>query len=171
MVGDILGGRPRRQDRIAKQVPPWQHDVTHVNGVLRDKAMAPIIHGQPKLRGTGFGFKESAIQAKAKISAQNGDRRWLIGRRREHVPPWERDVAPLAVVGGINPVVDTKPEIRDAALGIDQRKSSKEHFAHISLAIAVGILQVQNVRRSRDDQSPLPGEHAGHLQEIVGKYH
>ncbi len=79
------------------------------------------------------------------------------------------DVAVLPEVGAINPVVDAEPWIRDAILSIYFGKSSVKDLPNIGFAVPVRIFHEENIGRTRDNQTSLPGHQAAYIKNVLGE--
>ena len=86
------------------------------------EAVAPVVEGEPELRGARRRLSPSIDRLKAEVGAAHQHRRPLrvFGRS---------DLAVGAVIGHIDPVVDAKPGIGDAMLRVLQAESGVEHLA------------------------------------------
>src|SRR4029077_9858453 len=80
------------------------------------------------------------------------------------------DLSILSVVGHIDPVVDSISRIGDARLRIHFRKTSVENLPHIRLAVAVRVLEEQNVRSAGDDQAAVPRRNSTHLENVIREH-
>ena len=81
-----------------------------------------------------------------------------------------RSDAPVrSVVGYINPVVDSHARVGHAGLWIHFRKPGVEHLAHIGLAVAIRIFEIEDVRGAGDDQPALPRHDAADFEHMVGE--
>ena len=163
MVGDILDGTARRQEGVPLQVAPRNDHVADVNGILRQEAMPPVVHRQSELRPTGSRFEPFPVKPKTEIGAQDPDGG---GVRKDG----RGNGSLLPVIRGINPVVHAEAKICNARLRIVAHgKSGKEHFAPVRLPVAVGVFEIEDVRRGGRDQSALPRQEARDLLQAVGK--
>ena len=127
--------------------------MTDVLRVVADELIAPFIERRPELRRAARSFKFACHRMKTKVCAANQHRRMirLIGRS---------DLAIVAVVRRVNPVVQAIPQIRDARFGIHFGEAGVQDFFRIGFAIAVVVFHPQNVRCAGDKQTAFPREQA-----------
>src|SRR5438477_3201732 len=103
-----------------------------------DESIAPKVKRRTELCGARRWLGEIPVETEAKVGSADRDRRALGMFRRF-------DVAVLAEIGTINPVVDTKPWIRDAILSIDCWKSRVQDLPDVGFAVPVCIFHEENI--------------------------
>ncbi len=69
----------------------------------------------------------------------------------------------------IDPVVEAGHGIVHGVLWIGHRESGEHDAADIGLAIAIGVFEIQQVRRISDQDALLPAHHAGGHGELICK--
>ena len=69
----------------------------------------------------------------------------------------------------VDPVVESVNGIVHRVLRIGHGESGEHDAANVGLAIAIGIFEVQQVRRVGDQDALLPAHHAGGHGELIGK--
>src|SRR5439155_17671824 len=67
----------------------------------------------------------------------------------------------------VNPPIEAPGEAVHFPLLIFRAETGEEHFFHISLAVAVGDLGIENVRSCAYKSPPLPGHHAGGIGQVI----
>src|ERR1043165_113072 len=81
--------------------------------------------------------------------------------------------APVAAGRAVDAVVQAPDEGVQHPLHIDTfdtlRETGKDHFANVRLAVAVGILQVKDVRRRADEDAAIVAENRGWPGQVVRK--
>ena len=127
-----------------------------------DEAISPCVKRRAELRRARRGLGDVSIQTEAKVGSADRDRRAFGMLRR-------CDVAILAEIGTINPVVDAKPRIRDAILSIHCGKSRVQDFSDVGFAVPVCIFHEQNIWCAGNNKTAFPGHQAAHFQNVVGK--
>ena len=75
----------------------------------------------------------------------------------------------MPVVRDVNPIVQGVAEVADPALWLSDLESGEEDPAHIGAKIAVRVLEVEEVRRRRGDDSSVPQGQALELENSVGE--
>src|SRR5579875_3382582 len=70
---------------------------------------------------------------------------------------------------GIDPVIQSQTQIARPRMGVVDVKTTEQHLAHISFAVAVCVLEEKNVWRLSDDQSAVDAHHAGRNAEFVSE--
>ena len=75
----------------------------------------------------------------------------------------------LAVVSGINPIIDPEPKARDLRFRIVFKETGEEDFLRVSNQVGVGVFEIKDVRRGSYDQAAFPGKHAGYFKDGIGE--
>src|SRR5207245_9939033 len=111
---------------------------------VRDKPSAPNVKCCTEWGRARSGLGDISVGTEAKVGSADRDRRALRMLRR-------CDVAVLAEIGAIDPVVDAKPWIRDAILSIHFGKSSIQDLPNVGFTVAVCIFHEENIWRASDN--------------------
>src|SRR5438046_1915484 len=115
--------------------------------IVRAKPVPPIIAMPPVLRLAAFRFKFTCVRTEPKIAPV--DVHLLSGQNRSH------PAATLAI-RPIEPVIQAVIITIRAMLLIARMKTGEQNFLHIRLAVAIGILGVNDVRRATDNDALAP---------------
>ena len=75
----------------------------------------------------------------------------------------------MARVGGVYPVVDAEPQVRDAPFRVEFPETGVEHLPDVGLAVAIGVFHEENVGSAGDNQTALPGHQAADFEHLVGE--
>src|SRR5207245_6248623 len=114
------------------------------SGDVVAKPVAPIVAMQAILRLARHGLEPAFIGTKSEIVAAEAHGKFGAfvrrGRRAGRAP--RSDFAPAVTVGAIEPIVQAVFEPVHPMLLIALMEASKQRFAPIGLAIAIGIFRV-----------------------------
>src|SRR5687768_2330158 len=106
--------------------------------------MPPIVAIASKLRGAALRFYFAGVGTYPKIPAAEQD--FTAGPERFDFQV--HAVIPVMPAGSaVDPVVQTPAQAIRPQLLIPLLKAGEQHFAHISFAISIGILEEKNIRR------------------------
>src|SRR5262249_18655833 len=131
--------------------------------IVANKAPAPVIKSVAILAHAGDGFITVEVcRIKAKIHAAEVDRLRILLAAANDLPAAQ-------AVGDVNPAIDAKDRMIDSQLRILSGETLEQHLALIGLPIAVGVFEVENVRRRRHDDAALPRHQSIGEQQLVGK--
>src|SRR2546421_3011680 len=132
-----------------------------MHAVHANKPMAEIVEAHPELRAAIGCFEFPGIRPEAKV-----------GFNFEHVSATGAvDFPTRESTRHINPIVRSERWMTDSKLTRIARVKASEHdLAHIGAAIAVCILQKENIRRASDKETAAPGHDAVGKREAICKY-
>src|SRR5262249_6542664 len=86
----------------------------------------------------------------------------------DHLAGLERlDAAAAVAVGAVDPVVQAPDKAVDAVLLVALHETGVEDNFLVGLAVAVGVLGVEDVRGAGDQHTLAPRQHAGRVAEVV----
>ena len=85
----------------------------------------------------------------SKLAVADIDRR-IVG------PPWRSHLTRVCVIHDVKPVVQTQARVAQATLHVPEGESGVENFAQVSLAVAVRVLEVEDVGCCGGDETTLP---------------
>ena len=135
--------------------------VSDVIGVVVDEAVIPVVQGHGELGPARNGLEGPVVGPDAKVAADHLDRRDS-GRR---VPGSDLAIA----IGAVDPVVEAITQAVEPVLGIALAEPGQDDGADVGAAVSVGISEVEDVGRGRDQDASPPGHHAGREREAVGE--
>ena len=70
----------------------------------------------------------------------------------------------------VDPVVHAVERRVHAKLGVDLREARQQHLPYIRVIVAIGVGEIENIRRAGDDDATLPRQHAMCEVQMIGKY-
>ncbi|GIW88617.1 MAG: hypothetical protein KatS3mg108_2941 [Isosphaeraceae bacterium] len=151
----------RRHCRIGPDQVGWLQDRDQMVAVGADKASAKIIGCVAKLAHAGRqlvlvrieGIEPEVVRAQLDLRSPTG----------------AAHPAPPQAVGDGYPTIHSQRRVRDSELGIFGGESLKPDVPLIGPTIAVGVLQIEDLRGGRDDQAPAPGEQPVGEKQPLGK--
>ena len=85
----------------------------------------------------------------SKLAVADIDRR-IVG------PPRRSHLTRVCVIHDVKPVVQTEARVAQATLHMPEGESGIENFAQVSLAVAIQVLEVEDVGRCGGDETTLP---------------
>src|SRR5439155_15790213 len=136
--------------------------VDQVVPVRADEALAPVVEREPELAEAADRLAPVVGEVEPEVHAADVDG-LVVG------PPAPLDFAAALAVRDGDPVVDPEGRMADAELWIPGGEALEERLADVGLAVAVGILQIEDVRRRGDDDAALPWSDAVGHEESVGE--
>ena len=150
--------------RIALQQPGRHDDVHEWVAVAGNKSVAGGIKALAELADTSEWFIDERLRMKAAVLSLGNDRLAFWMQRAGHAGIGEStgDVHPA--IGPERGAGDT--ELFAAALGAEP---GQDNLPHIRAPIAVGVLQIPNIRRARDEHAAFPRQDAIGKRETLGK--
>src|SRR5262245_19004401 len=117
--------------------------------IIISEPVPPIVAVSAELGLSFDRFELTGVRPESKVAAADADRR----------PIWMFDAGnPSAAIPirAVDPVVEAVVEAVQAMLLIACDKPSKERLALVCLAVTIGVLGVENLRRGRDQNSVAP---------------
>src|SRR5439155_7731461 len=126
--------------------------------VVAAEPVAPIVATAAVLGLAGLGIDQPFIGTDTEVAAANVQ----FGARFDRL-----DLAAAVAVGAIDPVVQSPGKAVHAVLRIARVKADVERPAHIRLAVAVGVLRVEDFGGRRDDDAASPRHDAGGKAQTV----
>ena len=138
--------------------------MAHRSCVPRQKTIPPIIPCQPELASPRQRLEFAGLRPKPKIVTANGNE--LVGIRALNVS----HLAIASPVRAIHPIIQTPQQPIHPQLLIPLPESRKQHPPLIRAVIAIVILEEQNVRRSRNEQTSVPRQQPIWKRQIRGKH-
>src|SRR5262245_33975448 len=145
---------------VALDVAVFEHDVAKVMAIVANEALAPVVERVAVLAHAGDGFVVAIERVEAKIHAAELD-----GVVIPVAGPF--DSAAAQAVGDVDKPVETEDWIADAELWILGGEAFVEDVALISFAVAVGVAQMDDVRRRCDDDAVFPVQESVGEQQVV----
>src|SRR5581483_1538973 len=151
--------------------------VPHRVGVVITEPVAPVVAGPAELRLPRLCLDQSLVRLDTKIAAADVDgltpprcTGWPLtpgpfprrGEGRYHL-----DDAARIAVGAVEPAVESPGEAVGAVLLVALAEAGEQDDLVVGLAVAVGVLGVEDVRSTDDDHALAPGMHAGGIAEVV----
>src|SRR5437870_11791044 len=115
-----------------------------------DETVAPIVERVAILPHAGDRFVAIVDQVEAKIHAAEVD--WLGAGSAAAL-----DLAAAKSVGDVDPVIESQNRMADAQLRVLGGEALEQDLALVGLAVAVGVAQVDDVRRGRYHDPAPPG--------------
>ena len=79
-------------------------------------------------------------------------------------------LAAAPAVGEVNRVVEAPGRAVDAELLVPLGEPGQHDLADVGPTVAVGVLEVNQVRGGRDEHAAVPGEHAARPVQAVGEH-
>src|SRR5205085_586668 len=141
----VLHKLREREIWIAPQIPRLHDDVLIMIAVRADEAAAKSIECSAELAGPGIFFILAGVGTKTKINAIHEQRSAIRTIRRG-------DFRGRQTAVQINPVVDVQRRMAFAELCRREVLESFEDDAlHIRLPVAIGIFEIEKVRRAGDE--------------------
>src|ERR1043166_533780 len=171
-----LGGRAVHRDArdrrghgiagVSRRVTIIIHVEANVVAIVAGETASIIIKAQAMLSPAGFRGHRHRARLNHEIPAVQVERFGLgMPERFAH--------APVAAGRAVDAVVQAPDEGVQHPLHIDTfdtlRETGKDHFANVRLAVAVGILQVKDVRRRADEDAAIVAENRGGPGQVVRK--
>src|SRR5262249_41916898 len=168
---------------VAAEVVVVEGEVPHRVAVVAAEPVAPVVLAAAVLRLAGRRLQLAGVRPDAQVVAAEGD-------GPPHPPPlspaaggagggiWappaprgggggggggrtRRDGAAAVAVGDVDPVVEPPHRAVDAVLLVALDEAAVERDALVGLAVAVGVLGVEDLRGTRHDDALAPGHDAG----------
>ena len=163
VIRDVLLRPFHHEIRISLQIARRDDGVPQVDGVVRDEPVAPLVVGLPELRVAGGRLGPVPQGMESKLALADIDRRVVRPVRRSHL-------ARVAVVHDVEPVVQTETGVAQATLHVPERESGVEDLAQVSLAVAIQVLEVEDVGCGGGDQPALPRSDALDGQQSIREH-
>src|SRR5687768_15590678 len=117
------------------KITPWNHYLSYVQRVLRDKPVAPVVQGQSKLCRPAFQFKLIPIEPEPEVRACHGQGRRIGFAVKRYLPD-------LSVVRRVDPVIDAKAETGDLSLRIVCKETRKQDFTRVRDEVTGCVFQI-----------------------------
>ena len=155
-------GFRRRDERVAADVAILQRRVEQQLAVLVGKIVAPVVAGTSLLRAAAALQLEQVtigIHAEVADAQLHFQTRFVGAMNRAAEQP----------VGSMNPVVEPVAQAVHAGLPVAGIEAGEDHFADVGLAVAVGVLGVNDVGRRADQHPLLPHGDAVGKVDVVEK--
>ena len=148
--------------RIAAQIMIGQHVLIHGIAVGVAEPVVPVVAIAAVLRHAGLRIEQALVGPDAEVAT--------VGVH--HVARLAQFDLPILSVAmrAVDPAVESPLEPVDAMLRIALDESVIEHFAFVGLAVAVGVLGVENVGSARDQNAIAPRHHAIRKAQVVEKH-
>ena len=156
IVGQDPPRRGHREIGIAREIMLRQEVVPQPGRIFIAEPVPPIVAMTAELGLPFDQFKFSCVRLEPQIMPAEIGR--LTGQHGSNG-------ATAAAVGGIHPVVQAVFEAIDPMLLVAFIETDEERLAHICPAVGVGVLGVENLRRSADEHSFAPGH------DSIGEIH
>ena len=159
--------RVRRRDvRIAPEIIVLERIVPKRETVLHAEPAAPRIARAAKLCRSAQRIQFARVGLEAEIACAERD--LLPGQRRgdAHVLPV---VHVVAAVRAIHPAVGSPAETVEAELLVARIEAGEEHVMPVRPAVAVTILEPNDIGRRRHETAIAPGENAGRETQPFGE--
>ena len=80
-----------------------------------------------------------------------------------------RDLAAVAAAGTVNAIVETPDEIVHHGLHVQLLETAEDFLAHVRFAVAIGVFEIPNIRRSRDIHAVFPASDAGRPRQVLSE--
>ena len=151
---DLLHRLRKREVRVPPQLPRLEHDLQHRMAVRADEAPPEAVEAQPELPAPTRRFKHQRVGIEASVGRREVYRRTLrvLGRNHFSAHETRRDVD-----------FSVEPEHRAAHAqlrGLARIETREHDAALIGNAVAIVILEINNIRRARDEDSAAPNRDA-----------
>src|SRR5262249_26044824 len=140
------------------QVVVVEGEMPHRVAVVAAEPVAPVVATAAVLRLSRHGVEVAVIGANAQVAA--GDVDGLAGLRR-------LDASAAIAVGDVDPVVEAPRQRVDAVLLVALDKAAVEDNLPVGLAVAVGVLGVENLGGAGHDDALAPRHNAGWKADLV----
>ena len=138
-----------------------QEIVPEPGGIFVAEPVAPIVAMPAKLRLALDKFKLTGVGLETKVVA--AEIRRFAGRHR-------LDSSTAAAIGCVNPVVEAVFEAINAMLLIALVETDENRFAHVGLAVTIGVCGVKNFRRGADEHALAPDHDAVREIDVLQKH-
>ena len=164
-LGDLLGREIEREVRIARQQWRLHHRVQHRMPVGRTEAAAKGVEGQPELIPAPHLFVDQRHGIEAPVRRRrreiHGGALWVFRRR---------DDAAVGAACQVDFPIPTERWSADANLrGFCRHETGQHDAPFIRDAVAVVVLQIQNIRGARDKDAAAPDDDAVGIGQAGGK--
>ncbi len=131
---------------------------------VAEEAVAPLVERVAEPGPARDRLEGQAGRVEAEVAAEDVDPRGPLGGGRAHL-------AAVARPGAVDPVVGSPLEVVHHGLDVVLAEPGEDPGVDVGLAVAVGVLEVPDVGRGRDEDAPLPGDDAGRPGELLGEDH
>ncbi len=162
MVGNALGSLDGRQAGKSIQITGGDHPLLDMIDVISHEAAPPIIEDQPE---TTAGMEGGGEIARNRIETEIQ----IPDRHRRPRLAGGSHVTAVAAIDAMNAIVKPPAQSVHVAVGHAEREPFQHHFAHVGLAVAVGVLQKNDLRRGGDQHSAAPGGDGSGETQPLGK--
>ena len=152
-LGRVVEHPGRGQDRVAREVAGGEDDVLGRVADVAEEAVPPVVERVAEPRPARDRLEPSRDGIEAEVPAQDGD-------RPRRGPIRRADLAAVARRRAVDRVVEPPGEVVHHRLDVELAEPREDLPAHVGLVVAVGVLEVPDVGRRRDEDAPLPGRHA-----------
>ena len=153
-----MAGVAEGESVVPLEIGLGQNIVPAPVGVVVAEPVAPVVAVPAELSLAALRFEFASVGPESEVSAVDRDRLAGLGGT---------DHASAVAVGSVDPAIEAELEPIEPVLLVPWPESCEEHVATVGLAIAVGVLGIEDVRRAGDDDPFPPRNQAGGEAEAV----
>ena len=146
---------------VPRQVFERQHGVEQRPRLAAEEAVAEVVERRAELDRAGDGLEHQGLGVEAEVGVLDVDRSGLrvIGAA---------DLASVERRRAVDLVVEPERQVVHSSLLVLGAEPGEDLAADVGDVVAVGVLEVPDVRRRRDEDASLPGRDTGGPHELVG---
>src|SRR6056297_2868318 len=158
----------RREMSVSANVLVAKNIVPQWKTVLHAKPVAPVIPIPTKLRGTAECIDRAVVGLYSKVATADVMR---FPRRNGRDLVVGTVAAMMAAAGAMDPVVQAPAQTIDTQLLIAFQKSFVQSLLVVGFAVAIGVLQVNDLWRGGHQNTIAPNQDARGKRQAIGKQH